>query len=70
MIWRLLRVILLKLTVNEGIKLMNSKKVWKGKTEKIHCFGKCKIKYFDLKNALGEEHFVENDLSRTHSGVE
>ena len=46
------------------------KKLWSGQTGVVNCFGRLKIKYDELISYLNEEHFVEDDPTRTHSGTE
>ncbi len=43
---------------------------WSGQTGPVDCFGKATIGYDSIIDALGEEHFIELDPSRTASGTE
>ncbi len=45
-------------------------KKWTKKTGKVFTFGMCKISYHQLITMLGEEHFIEKDVSKTHSVIE
>ena len=43
---------------------------WTGKTGPVHCFGVCDINEASVRSTLGQPHFVEDDLTLTHSGSE
>ncbi len=43
---------------------------WSGKTGKMYALGCCNVNYEVLINILLTEHYIEDDLTRTFSGIE
>ena len=43
---------------------------WKGKTGTVFAKVECKADLTDVRASLGDEHYIETDPTRTHSGIE
>ncbi|WP_395378160.1 hypothetical protein [Marinicella sp. W31] len=43
---------------------------WKGRTGKVYAKRRAYIDLNEVKQSIGQEHYIEEDASNTHSGIE